>query len=295
MMLTDIPVGPEGGDSRVIVGADGVTVKLLAEVPVPDGVVTEMGPVVALFGTVVVICVELTTLKGAPAGPLKVTAVVPVKFVPVMVTLVFAGPLVGVKPVMVGALTAKLPAEVAVPPGVVTEMGPVVALFGTVVVICVALSTANGGSPDDPWNATDLTQMKFVPVIVTLVPGMPLVGVKLVMVGAGGVLTVKLPVEVPVPDGVVTEIVPLVPQGTVAVICVELFTLKVVAGRPWNVREVAPVKFVPVMVTLVPAGPLVGVKLVIVGAGGACPTAIVVEPQIEPAHALTVVEPTPTA
>ena len=68
------------------------------------------------------------------AVPLKLTAVAPVKFVPLIVTLVPAGPLVGVKPVIVGALAAivKLLALVAVPSGVVTLTGPVVAPAGTV-------------------------------------------------------------------------------------------------------------------------------------------------------------------
>ena len=39
-----------------------------------------------------------------------------------------------------------------------------------------------------------------------------------------------------------------------------------VAVVPLNRTAVAPVKFVPLIVTLVPAGPLAGVKLVIVGA-----------------------------
>ena len=65
--------------------------------------------------------------------PLKATAVVPVKFVPLMVTLVPTGPLAGVKLVIVGGLiTVKLLALVAVPPGVVTLMVPVVAPVGTV-------------------------------------------------------------------------------------------------------------------------------------------------------------------
>ena len=65
--------------------------------------------------------------------PLKATAVAPVKFVPLIVTLVPTGPLVGVKLVTVGAgTTVKLLALVAVPPGVVTLTGPVVAPAGTV-------------------------------------------------------------------------------------------------------------------------------------------------------------------
>jgi hypothetical protein len=57
-----------------------------------------------------------------------------VKFVPLIVTLLPTAPLVGVKLVIVGALalTVKLLALVAVPPGVVTLTGPVVAPVGTV-------------------------------------------------------------------------------------------------------------------------------------------------------------------
>ena len=43
------------------------------------------------------------------------------------------------------------------------------------------------------------------------------------------------------------------------------FTAKV-AATPLNLTSVAPVKLVPVIVTLVPIGPLVGVKEVILGA-----------------------------
>ena len=68
------------------------------------------------------------------ALPLNVTALAPVKFVPLIVTLVPAGPLAGAKLVIVGALalTVKLAALVAVPAGVVTLTGPVVAPAGTV-------------------------------------------------------------------------------------------------------------------------------------------------------------------
>ena len=66
-------------------------------------------------------------------APLKATRVVPVKLVPLMVTLVPTGPLAGVKLVIVGGLiTVKLPALVAVPPGVVTLIVPAVAPEGTV-------------------------------------------------------------------------------------------------------------------------------------------------------------------
>jgi hypothetical protein len=70
------------------------------------------------------------TVKVA-AVPLTFTAVAPVKFVPLIVTTVPAGPLAGVKLAIVGA-TTKLLALVAVPPGVVTLSGPDVAPAGTV-------------------------------------------------------------------------------------------------------------------------------------------------------------------
>jgi hypothetical protein len=68
------------------------------------------------------------------ALPLNATAVAPMKFAPLIVTPVPTRPLEGVKLVMVGGTaTAKLLALVAVPAGVVTLRGPVVAPAGTVV------------------------------------------------------------------------------------------------------------------------------------------------------------------
>jgi hypothetical protein len=61
---------------------------------VPPGVVTAMGPSVAPTGTVAVICVPRFTVKLAGV-PLKVTAVAPVRRVPVIVTEVPTGPLRG--------------------------------------------------------------------------------------------------------------------------------------------------------------------------------------------------------
>jgi hypothetical protein len=72
-----------------------------------------------------------------------------------------------------------------------------------------------------------------------------------------------------VPPGVVTvtSTVPA-PAGEVAVICVALLNVNVVAAVAPNFTAVAPVKFVPVMVTTVPpaAGPLAGLTLLTVGA-----------------------------
>ena len=64
---------------------------------------TAILPVVAPGGAKAVICVSELTVNDA-VTPLKVTAVAPLKTAPVMVTEVLTGPLVGVKPLIVGAL-----------------------------------------------------------------------------------------------------------------------------------------------------------------------------------------------
>ena len=66
------------------------------------------------------------------------------KFVPVRVTVVPGEPMVGVKPLIVGGptgvITMKVALLVAEPVGVVTEISPVVAPAGTLVVICEAVA-----------------------------------------------------------------------------------------------------------------------------------------------------------
>src|SRR5712692_3432121 len=108
----------------------------------------------------------------------------------------------------------------AVPTGVVTEMCPERAPVGTLVVsvvVAAELTAANAGLNRILLLAGDTS--KFVPVMVTAVPAVPMVGVNPVMVGApttppavtaNGVLLVADPV------GVVTVIGPVVaPAGTV--------------------------------------------------------------------------------
>jgi hypothetical protein len=264
---TAVPTGPVVGLKPEIVGGDGITVKFAAEVAVPLAVVTETFPVVVLLATVAVICVALFTVKEEAALPLNATAVAPLKLVPVITTLAPTNPLAGLKLEIVGAggSTVKLEAEVPVPMGVVTEIFPVVAPVGTGAVIWVALSTVNVVAV--PLKLTAVAPVKFVPVIVMLAPTTPLAGLKLERVGPR--FTVKLLAEVAVPPGVVTEICPVVePLATIAVICVALFTAKEDAAMPLNLTLVAPVKFVPVMVTVAPKAPLAGLKLEIAGAGG---------------------------
>ena len=56
VMVTVDPTAPEDGETPVMAGAGGaVTVNEDGLVPVPEGVVTVMGPVLAPAGTVVLI------------------------------------------------------------------------------------------------------------------------------------------------------------------------------------------------------------------------------------------------
>ena len=131
LIVTVAPTPPLVGEKLLIVGA-GMTVKVLPLLAVPPAVVTLIGPVEAPAGTVAVIVVAEFTVNVALV-PLNSTALAPVKLVPLMVTLVPTGPLPGVKLEIVGGLTTvKLPALFAVPPAVVTLIGPLEAPAGTV-------------------------------------------------------------------------------------------------------------------------------------------------------------------
>jgi hypothetical protein len=74
---------------------------------------------------------------------------------------------------------------------------------------------------------------------------------------------------VAVPHGVVIETsrVPAEPGGVTAVTFVALTTVTPMAATPPTVTEVVPVRFVPVIVMVVPpaTGPATGATLVIVG------------------------------
>lgn len=192
------------------------TVNGTALVAVPPGVLTEISPVFAPFGTVAVICVAELTTNGALL-PANINLVAPVKLVPVRVTAVPIGPLCGVNPVIVGAeRSVKLPEVVAIPPGVVTEIGPVVAPAGTVAISFVPLSLKLATLP---LKLTKVALFRFEPVMVTDVPTPPLPGENPVIDGGRFATTVNVDALVAVPPLVVTAIEPLVaPDGTVAVI-----------------------------------------------------------------------------
>ena len=114
------------------------------ELPIPPVAVTVMAPVLAPAGTVTVSFVSEFTVNAGAFVPLKLTRVVPVKFVPVRTTTAPGGPIAGVNDVIAGGgITTKLIAETAVLTGVVTAIGPVMAPAGTMAVICVAELTVN--------------------------------------------------------------------------------------------------------------------------------------------------------
>jgi hypothetical protein len=188
-----------------------------------------------------------------------------------IVTDVPTGPLVGLKEVIVGApatVTVKLVGLVAVPLGVVTRIGPVVAPVGTATVILVAAPLTLKPGAFTLLNETPVAPVKLVPLIVTDVPTGPLVGLKEVIVGATAIVTVKLVELVAVPSGLVIAIGPVVaPAGTVAVIFCALSIVNV-ADLPLKVTLVTsgPSKLWPWSVTVAPTGPLVGLNDEIVGA-----------------------------
>jgi hypothetical protein len=167
--------------------------------------------------------------------------------------------------------TVKLAALVAVPPGVVTLICPLVAPVGTVAVIWMAELTVNVAFTL-LVNRTDVVvkpePLKFVPAITTDVPIDPEAGANDVIVGAGAFVTLKLFELVAVPSAFRTLIGPSVALfGTVAVIVVSFTTVKDWALWPLNSTSFTGgvLKLFPVMVTRVPTGPLVGENEVIVG------------------------------
>jgi hypothetical protein len=193
-------------------------VKSVELVAVPAGVVTWTGPFWVPFATVAVIWVFEFTVKVSAFLFPNLTAVAPVKFVPVMTTTVPGGPLVGENDEIVGepaAVTSKFWALTPVPPGPMTLIFPSVAPDGTVAVSTVSVVTLKFA--ERLLNVTSVAPLKFVPLTVTRVPTGPLVGVKLVIDG-GPANTVKSEELVSDPFGVVTVIGPVVaPEGTVVV------------------------------------------------------------------------------
>lgn len=157
-------------------------------------VVTEILPVVAPAGTVVVSLVGVAerVIAVVLLNFITLLAGFEPKFTPLIVTGALIAPLDGVKSVIAGdGKTLKLEALVRVMPLTVTVIGPVVAPTGTVVVIVVDVEFETIAVV--PLNFTTLfasVVLKFVPVIVTVAPGAPVDGLNPDKVGVAN--TMKL-------------------------------------------------------------------------------------------------------
>jgi hypothetical protein len=139
VIVTAVPTAPLAGLKPVTVGV-GNTVKLVALEIVTPLTVTEILPVVAPTGTlaVMLLVVDAVTVADVLLNFTTLLAGVVLKFVPEIMTVALTAPLEGLKPVMVGvANTVKLVALKRVTPLTVTEILPVVAPIGTVVVMLV--------------------------------------------------------------------------------------------------------------------------------------------------------------
>lgn len=196
----------------------------------------------------------------------------PPKLDPVMVTDVPTGPETGFKlAILGGGVMVKRTPLLATPPTVTTTF-PVVAPAGTWTVILTELQAVGATEPTDvPLNVTVLVpwdEPKFAPDMRIKAPTAPDEGLRLVMLGAGGI-TVKLTPLLATPLRVTTTVPVVAPAGTVTLTLVSL-QVETDATVPLNVTMLVPwvaPKLVPVTVTAVPVIPDVGLKLVMFGGG----------------------------
>ena len=136
--------------------------------------VTVIGPLVAPVGTVALSCVEDREVTVAVV-PLNFTTDFELNPTPLIVTDVPTGPLVGLRPV-IDSVTVRLVLLVAVPAAVVTEISPVTAPLGTTAFSSVLDTNDTFGEPFEP-NLTFAPGTKLFPMIVTVLPVIPAVGV----------------------------------------------------------------------------------------------------------------------
>jgi len=206
--------------TSAILAAVVVTVKLTPLLGTPASVTITL-PVVAPAGTGTTM-LEALQLVGVAEVPLKVTVLVPwdaPKLAPPIVTEVPTGPKFGVKLVMLGGgVTVKSTPLLGTPP-TFTRTLPVVAPDGTGAVMLVSLQfEARVGIP---LNVTKLWIVptvgpKFVPVMTTLVPMGPEIGLMFVIAG-GGVTENSTPL-LATPPTVTTTFPVVAPEGTVTLI-----------------------------------------------------------------------------
>src|SRR6187549_2463532 len=130
-------------------------------------------------------------MAGMPLKNTVLSEATELKFFPVIVTTVPTGPLVGENPIMVGSLvsTTNSVAGIAVQNKslylVVSINFPVFAPPGTITTSCVVEDDVTvAGNPLNATEFSDAMALKFLPVIVTVVPITPLAGENPVTVGS---------------------------------------------------------------------------------------------------------------
>lgn len=221
---------------------------------------------------------------------LNMTALVPVKWAPVIVMVSPGRPLVGVNAVIVGLIkTVNKLRVVAVPAGVVTVIRPLPAPEGTVAVISSSLWTAKPA--EVPSKVTAVASARRAPLIAIVAPATACVGANDWRTG-GPAMTANEPVLEPVPAGVVTATRPLAAaKGTMAVSNESFVTAKA-AFAPANVTAVASLNADPRIVTLTPGTPDAGLKLDTVGAASTVGSTVnVVALRAVPAKVVTLTGP----
>ena len=131
--------------------------------------------------------VDDTTLKEAAGTPPKLTAVAPVKLVPVMTMVESVPAVVGLNEVMVGGVTKVNPPVLPVP-----FLSAVMTIFPDDPEPTTALMVVADWSINDfagvPPKLTAVTNEKPVPVMTTVSPVVAVVGINEVMTGVMGPL-----------------------------------------------------------------------------------------------------------
>lgn len=150
---------------------------------VPPGVVTWIFPDAAPAGTTAESSPGPMTRKLAAGTPPKLTAVVPVKKLPLISTVAPAPALVGAKLEIVGGAIKVKPPRVPGPPGPVTTTFPLALPAATTAFIWVG-ETIIKLAAGTPPKLTAVVPVKFVPVIMTIAPAAALEGVR--STGFGG-------------------------------------------------------------------------------------------------------------
>ena len=238
MIVTVAPTRPRVGDNDAITGATA-TVNVTPLLATPPTVTVTL-PVVAPLGTFVTM-LDADHDVAVAVTPLNFTVLAPCvepKFAPVIVTVAPTAPLVGDNDVIVAVGTTVNATPLLATPPTVTVTLPVVAPLGTFVTMLdadhdVAVAVT-------PLNFTALAPCvdpKFVPVIVTVTPAMPLVGDNDVIVAFG--TTVNVTPLLARPPTVTTTLPVVAPAGTGIVMLVALQPVGV-AATPFSFTVLAP-------------------------------------------------------